>query len=46
MVYKHGTGNGKLMLTETLEATCENGKLTTVETLDRDCFALLRIRKN
>ena len=46
VVYKHGTGNGKLMLTETLEATCENGKLTTVETLDRDCFALLRIRKN
>ena len=46
VVYKNGNGNGSLELTETLEVTCENGKLTTVETLDRDCFALLRIRKN
>lgn len=45
IVYKRGKGTGELLVNKTLEVACENGRLTVVETFDRDCFALLRLRR-
>ena len=45
VVYHKGKGDGTLAVTETLTLTAENGVLRHIELMDRDCFALLKLRK-